>query len=110
LSSLFLFTARATSQLYPLSLHDALPIYYRPQSQQRVLMDDIQGGIDELGVLLMGHPRGGYWFGSQLSIEEARRLAPYNNATTLRSEGTRLNSSHVKISYAVFCLKKKKKR
>jgi homospermidine synthase len=47
-------------------------------------MDDIQGGIDELGVLLMGHERGGYWFGSQLSVEEARELAPYNNATTLQ--------------------------
>ena len=67
-----------------LSVHEFCGRNYRPQSQQRVLMDDIQGGIDELGVLLMGHPRGGYWFGSQLSIEEARRLAPYNNATTLQ--------------------------
>ena len=32
----------------------------------------------------MGHARGAYWFGSQLSIEEARALAPHNNATSLQ--------------------------
>jgi homospermidine synthase len=67
-----------------LSIHEFCGRNYRPQSRHRVLMDDIQGGIDELGVLLMGHERGGYWFGSQLSVEEARKLAPYNNATTLQ--------------------------
>jgi homospermidine synthase len=40
--------------------------------------------MDELGVLLMGHARGGYWFGSQLTVDEARSLAPYNNATSLQ--------------------------
>jgi homospermidine synthase len=35
-------------------------------------------------VLLMGHARGAYWYGSQLSIEEARRLCPHNNATSLQ--------------------------
>jgi homospermidine synthase len=67
-----------------LSVHEFCGRNYRPQSRYRVLMDDIQGGIDELGVLLMGLERGGYWFGSQLSVEEARKLAPYNNATTLQ--------------------------
>jgi homospermidine synthase len=67
-----------------LSIHEFCGRNYQPQSRYRVLMDDIQGGIDELGVLLMGHERGGYWFGSQLSVEEARELAPYNNATTLQ--------------------------
>lgn len=51
---------------------------------QRLIVDDIVSGIDELGVLLMGHARGAYWFGSQLSIEEARKLAPNNNATSLQ--------------------------
>src|SRR6185312_7284971 len=46
--------------------------------------DEISHGIDELGVLLMGHARGAYWYGSQLSIEEARRLVPCNNATSLQ--------------------------
>jgi len=46
-------------------------------------MDDIVVGTDELGVLLMGHARNAYWYGSVLSIQEARELAPYNNATSL---------------------------
>jgi len=67
-----------------LSVHEFCGRNYRMQPQQRVLMNDIQGGIDELGVLLMGHERGAYWFGSQLSVEEARTLAPYNNATSMQ--------------------------
>jgi homospermidine synthase len=47
-------------------------------------MDDITKGIDELGVLLAGHKKNAYWYGSQLSVEEARKLAPYNNATSLQ--------------------------
>lgn len=55
----------------------------QPQAR-RVLMDEIQSGTDELGALLMGHARGAYWYGSQVSIEEARKLAPFNNATSLQ--------------------------
>ena len=40
--------------------------------------------MDELGVLLMGHARGAFWYGSQLTIEQARELAPYNSATSLQ--------------------------
>ena len=47
-------------------------------------MDEITDGIDELGVLLMGHKKGAYWYGSQLDIDEARELAPYNNATSIQ--------------------------
>jgi homospermidine synthase len=47
-------------------------------------MTEIAKGIDELGVLLMGHAKGAYWFGSRLSIDDARRLAPHNNATSLQ--------------------------
>ncbi|MFN7085262.1 MAG: homospermidine synthase [Burkholderiales bacterium] len=54
------------------------------QEQRRVLMDEIYDGTDELGALLMGHARGAYWYGSQLSIHEARKLAPFNNATSLQ--------------------------
>jgi homospermidine synthase len=46
--------------------------------------DEIQSGKDELGVLLMGHERNAYWYGSQLTIEEARNLAPYQSATGLQ--------------------------
>jgi homospermidine synthase len=67
-----------------LSLHEFAGKNWRLQGQKRLLVDEISTGIDELGVLLMGHARGAYWYGSQLSIEEARRLAPYNNATSLQ--------------------------
>jgi homospermidine synthase len=57
---------------------------WRLQDSKRIMLDDITGGIDELGVLLAGHRRNAYWYGSQLSIEEARKLAPYNSATSLQ--------------------------
>jgi homospermidine synthase len=40
--------------------------------------------MDELGVLLMGHAKGAYWYGSRLTIDQARRLVPHNNATSLQ--------------------------
>ncbi len=46
--------------------------------------NEIVAGIDELGVLLYGHAKNAYWYGSQLSIEETRTLAPYQNATGLQ--------------------------
>lgn len=46
--------------------------------------DEISGGIDELGVLLYGHARNAYWYGSRLSNDEARSLAPHQNATGLQ--------------------------
>ncbi|MGD1879326.1 MAG: homospermidine synthase [Kiloniellaceae bacterium] len=45
---------------------------------------EIVDGIDELGVLLFGHAKNAYWYGSQLSIRETRNLAPYQNATGLQ--------------------------
>ncbi|MBV8827030.1 MAG: homospermidine synthase [Bradyrhizobiaceae bacterium] len=45
---------------------------------------EIVAGVDELGVLLYGHPKNAYWYGSRLSIEETRKLAPYQNATALQ--------------------------
>jgi homospermidine synthase len=46
--------------------------------------NEITEGMDELGVLLYGHGKNAYWYGSQLTIEEARKLAPYQNATGLQ--------------------------
>jgi homospermidine synthase len=71
-----------------LSLHELAGKNWRPQAEQRLLMQEIARGIDELGVLLMGHARGAYWYGSRLSIEEARRLVPHNNATSLQVTAT----------------------
>ena len=67
-----------------LSLHELAGKNWQLQDEKRLMMDEIAEGIDELGVLLMGHARGAYWYGSQLSIDEARRLAPHNNATSLQ--------------------------
>lgn len=67
-----------------LSLHEFAGRNLVQQQAQRIMMDEIVAGIDELGVLLAGHARNAYWYGSQLSIEEARALAPSNNATSLQ--------------------------
>ena len=45
------------------------------------MTDEIIHGIDELGVLLMGHAKGAYWYGSQLTIERGAASGPHNNAT-----------------------------
>ena len=67
-----------------LSVHEFAGRNWRVQEKKRILNDTIIEGIDELGVLLAGHKRNAYWFGSQLSIDEARKLAPYNSATSLQ--------------------------
>jgi homospermidine synthase len=67
-----------------LSVHEFAGRNYILQDRKRILMDDITKGIDELGVLLAGHKKNAYWFGSQLSIDEARKLVPYNSATSLQ--------------------------
>ena len=56
---------------------------WQPQPRQRRLGADIVTGMDELGVLLAGHSRNAYWYGSQLSIEDARRHVSYANATSV---------------------------
>jgi homospermidine synthase len=67
-----------------LSVHEFCGRNFQLQERKRIMMDDITSGIDELGVLLAGHPKNAYWYGSQLSIDEARKLAPYNSATSLQ--------------------------
>lgn len=67
-----------------LSLHEFAGKEYKQQSEQRILFNEIIDGMDELGVLLMGNQKGAYWFGSQLTIHETRKLAPFNNATSLQ--------------------------
>jgi homospermidine synthase len=66
------------------SLHEFAGRNWQLQEKKRILMDDIDAGIDELGVLLAGHKNNAYWFGSQLSIGAARKLAPHNSATSLQ--------------------------
>src|SRR5436309_9838230 len=74
---IFFFDDSAPTQIYTLSLHDALPI-------------SREGTIAR-------------WTRDREQRQRSRRLVPRDR------KSTRLNSSHVKISYAVFCLKKKKR-
>ncbi|WP_321573521.1 saccharopine dehydrogenase C-terminal domain-containing protein, partial [Geminicoccus flavidas] len=67
-----------------LSLHELAGRNWQVQPEKRLMMAEITSGIDELGVLLMGNPKGVFWYGSRLSTEEARQLAPYNSATSLQ--------------------------
>ncbi|MDB5640730.1 MAG: hss [Hyphomicrobiales bacterium] len=68
-----------------LSLHEMAGSGWKQQKESKILDEnEIVDGIDELGVLLYGHKKNAYWYGSQLSIEETRRIAPYQNATGLQ--------------------------
>jgi homospermidine synthase len=67
-----------------LSVHEFAGRNWHLQDRKRILKGEIIEGIDELGVLLAGHSKNAYWFGSQLEIHEARKLAPYNTATSLQ--------------------------
>jgi homospermidine synthase len=67
-----------------LSLHELAGREWRLQENKRIVRDEIVSGVDELGVLLMGHPKGAYWLGSRLSNDAAKRLAPFSSATVLQ--------------------------
>src|SRR5437870_11458678 len=86
----FFFTDPANTEIYTLSLHDALPIYSRP--------------LFELPSAWRSCP-------CTASDIPGRQTAGAGHCRRCSDrKSTRLNSSHVAISYAVFCLKKKKKR
>ena len=60
-----------------LSLHELFGRAGIVQKEHHILDEnEIVDGIDELGVLLYGHKKNAYWYGSQLSIEETRRSPP----------------------------------
>src|SRR2546430_13776824 len=81
----FFFNDTATTEIYTLSLHDALPIYHAGAH--------------------LGRDRGAD------AVPSVRRVRAAVGDVHLRDrKSTRLNSSHSQISYAVFCLKKKKKK
>src|SRR3712207_7648111 len=100
----FFFNDTATTEIYTLSLHDALPIYEQQRERER---DERRGQVERdhdaaearrdgrdlgrrrRGLQIGRHP------GGEVDTEGADR------------KSTRLNSSHANISYAVFCLKKK---
>ena len=68
-----------------LSLHEMFGAAGKPQSVHHVLDEnELVDGGDELGVLLYGHDLNAYWYGSQLSLAQARKLAPNQNATGMQ--------------------------
>jgi homospermidine synthase len=68
-----------------LSMYEMFGAAGKAQPIQHVLNEDeLVEGKDELGVLLYGHGKNAYWYGSQLTLEEARKLAPYQNATGMQ--------------------------
>ena len=67
-----------------LSLHEMNGAGQRPPMNHILAAEEIISGGDDLGVLIYGHARGAMWYGSRLSCEEARRLAPYQNATGMQ--------------------------
>src|SRR5438445_3573657 len=81
----FFFNDTATTEIYTLSLHDALPISRRRGRGVRLLRRDADAALRQLA--------------------RGRRAGSHRDR-----KSTRLNSSHANISYAVFCLKKKKKK
>jgi homospermidine synthase len=66
------------------SLNELRGYDYKLQPTYRILNDEITSGSDILGALIMGHPYNSWWVGSDLSIEESRRLVPHQNATTMQ--------------------------
>ena len=79
-----------------LSLHELAGKNWAQPASKLVMMSEIVDGNDELGVLLMGvDPQSGsswaYWYGSQLSVHDARRMAEFNSATSLQVAATCLS-------------------
>ena len=66
------------------SLNELRGYDYQLPARQRIVNDEITSGSDILGALIMGHPYNAWWIGSDLSIEESRRLVPHQNATTMQ--------------------------
>ncbi len=66
------------------SLHELRGTDYKLQSRIRIMTDEITTGEDILGALVMGHPYDSWWCGTDLSIDESRRLVPHQNATTMQ--------------------------
>src|SRR5207249_11469636 len=106
----YFFHAPATTEICPLSLHDALPISRRGQLGGGEIVAPLpvdhrtgrqsgrlRGGVGE-------HPGGAAVADPQFHEIARERLAPALHRQADR-KSTRLNSSHVSISYAVFCLK-----
>lgn len=71
------------------SLHEMAGNGWVAQTNHKIIVDEVTSGMDELGVLMMGTAPGTqehftYWYGSQMEVHQAKRLAPHNSATSLQ--------------------------
>jgi homospermidine synthase len=66
------------------SLNELRGYDYELQPRVRIMNDEIDSGADILGALVMGHAYKSWWTGTDLGIEESRRLVPHQNATTMQ--------------------------
>src|SRR3712207_9167043 len=98
----FFFNDTATTEIYTLSLHDALPIYLDAEALHR----KDRRGIAYVSIGNMGLDRENVHGSCPLGPELAQHEPCFKSCDVDR-KSTRLNSSHANISYAVFCLKKK---
>src|SRR5262245_63097245 len=94
----FFFNATATTEIYPLSLHDALPIWASASQIGATNAASSASSVDGSGSGVQGARH-----------DAAARSHARREDIAGDRKSTRLNSSHLGISYAVFCLKKKKK-
>src|SRR5438045_5532351 len=101
--SLFLFNAPLSPEFYTLSLHDALPICIESFAVSVLVKNTHPVGLCE-----KRFPRRASDLAPLSSCRVAGRLVALIRAYGGDRKSTRLNSSHLGISYAVFCLKKKK--
>src|SRR3712207_7177102 len=98
----FFFNDTATTEIYTLSLHDALPIYREDE--------EVEVREEARVAPVAAHVRG------RVQVDERRDARDHEDHEQRQRvdeedrKSTRLNSSHANISYAVFCLKKKKKQ
>ncbi|MDP5134749.1 saccharopine dehydrogenase NADP-binding domain-containing protein [Rheinheimera baltica] len=69
------------------SLHEYMMGDSEPPLKIKVMKNDIVAGADELGVLLLGHDKRAFWYGSCVDIERSREVAPGHNATTVQVIG-----------------------
>src|SRR5688572_32734625 len=107
---LFFFNATATTEIYTLSLHDALPIWLEVLGDVAAIVrqgpEKPRSDVVERDVVVAGD--------DELWLRKSREVVPslpeLGRPRPLDRKSTRLNSSHSQISYAVFCLKKKKKK
>src|SRR5439155_17346646 len=107
--SVLFFNATPTTVIYTLSLHDALPIYLAEPGIMSADLASLPAATHHEGEIVQG---------TIVKITDTDVLVdvgmksegvlPVGEFKTQDRKSTRLNSSHVAISYAVFCLKKKK--